>query len=293
MELSEEIHEVRMQAYQDSCSDREAAESLGISKQAFRKWRNQQNLPPKGVKPPRFTENELLSAYHEGINDSHAATILVCCQSTFSYWRRKNGWPLKKGNNSRGIPKGFALDPEKDALREFIYHQTENDAHAARVLEMKVNTFRNWRLSRKLPAKAPRNDYSVREADFWEAWNESQTSQEASRRIGCHYGTFLRWCQNQGVKPPGQSLEGGRNKALSAKYWNAYAICLSDSEMAEFIGITALAANRWRKRLHLPNAYHVRRKFQRLVLEARKGNEVALFHVKRRFPSSWEERLCS
>lgn len=81
----------RMEAYRRAESDADAAARAKVSVHAFRKWRQQRDLPAKG-KPGRKVDDKVRErVVRASATDAEAARALGVARRTVSHWRTMRG----------------------------------------------------------------------------------------------------------------------------------------------------------------------------------------------------------
>lgn len=126
MTLPSEEHTRRVAAYHATRSDQEAADALGMSRERFRQWRNDNDLPIKGGRPSRLSADEHASrreAYDLTDSDGEAAKLLGISRGRFNAWRESQHLPAKQR------PVG-ALSDEEVERRLAAYEASETDEEA-------------------------------------------------------------------------------------------------------------------------------------------------------------------
>lgn len=188
----------RLAAYRAEATDGDVARALGISRNAFRTWREIQSLPAKRDRPARIDRREetrRLEAYHAADSDEAAARALGVGVGGFNWWRQQQGLPGK------GMG-GLTVAETEDARRRRVYEETENDIEAARRLGITQSGFQRWRVKTGLPAKSPNKGQRIaptEQARRMRAYRKGFTDQETAHRLGLKLATYRGWRQAQGL----------------------------------------------------------------------------------------------
>lgn len=227
--------------------------------------------------------------YQDTDCDEEAAAGLGLSYRAFRAWRRRAGLPVKP--SSRASPSISAAERQR---RMDVWERTSSDGEAARTLGLLRCTFQSWRKNQGLKNKrtgcGPGEGLISPEEERrrLDAWAASPTLREAAKLVGISSQSFERWAKRRGIPSPVVRLTMHRvgYSEFELHMWHAFCSSLNDRECATRAGIGRNAVRRWRIRNGFPDHRHTTEYWARLRREAHRGNPVAAFYVRKRFPQT-------
>lgn len=242
----------RIEAYQSTGSDGEAARLLRLPHITFAYWRMRRGLPAKHPRPgnailSRAEQARRLAAYRKSETDGEAARALGMPRPAFRSWRDLQGLAAKNPRSSR-------IDQAEEARRVAAYHATNSDEEAAASLGIGIGGFKWWRQQRGLAGKGmggpqleDREDERRRAA-----YHKTANDIDAAQRLGLTQSGFQRWRAKTGL--PAKTPNKGQHVTPreQASRMRAYQSGGTDAEIADRLGLKLATFRGWRQAQGLP-----------------------------------------
>ena len=242
----------RIEAYQSTGSDGEAARLLGMPHNTFSTWRIRRTLPAKHPRPGRpvlgrHEQARRLAAYHNAPTDGEAAELLGMPQPTFRAWRALQRLPARNERAAR-------IDEREEARRKLAYHSTNSDEEAARRLGTGVGGFKWWRQQRGLPGKGMGGPTvaEIEEARRRCAYEETANDIEAAARLGLTQSGFQRWRAKAGLTAKTSNKGQHVTPREQARRMRGYRAGGTDEEIAARLRLKLATFRGWRQAQGLP-----------------------------------------
>lgn len=242
----------RIEAYQTTGSDGEAARTLQLAHNTFSLWRIRRGLPTKHPKPgnPVLSKPEQarrLAAYHAHASDGEAASALRMSRPAFRSWRNLHGLSAKQTR-----PPIIGAAEERRRIR--AYHECDSDQDAAARLCIGVPGFKTWRQGRGLPGKGAGGPIvqHAEDARRRATYKNTPNDKEAAQRLDMTPSGFQRWRSKAGL--PAKTKNGGMRLTPreQARRLRAYLHGGSDEQTARRLGLCLATYRLWRQAQSLP-----------------------------------------
>lgn len=242
----------RIEAYQESGSDGEAARALGLPHNTFSFWRMRRGLPAKHPRPgqavlSRAEQKRRRDAYRRHGTDAEAADELSMPRTAFRAWRNLNGLPAKCSRPDR-------IDEAEDRRRRATYQSSESDEEAAALLGIGIGGYKWWRQQRGLPGKGVGGPTvtSTEQERRLRAYHETANDIEAATILRLTQSGFQRWRAKAGL--PAKTANKGQHVTPreQARRFRAYRTGGTDAEIAKRLDLKLATYRGWRQAEGLP-----------------------------------------
>ena len=193
-------HAQRRRAYDETGSDLEAAERLGLSYGTFRSWRIRQGLVVKKTRAgPRLSPGEQSrrrSVWELTDSDAEAAALLGIHPTTFGDWRQTAGLHSRSTGSAPG--QGTRIVGLEERRRLDAWASSRSLREAAKKIGITGQSFESWAKRRGIPpqaraAAAGRIGLSPHETRLWEAYCTTLSDLEAANKAGIGRDSMRRW----------------------------------------------------------------------------------------------------
>lgn len=237
----------RIEAYQSTGSDGDAARSIDLAIPAFVAWRMRRALPAKHPAPgnpvlSKIEQQRRLAAYRSNATDGDAARELNMPRAAFRAWRDLQQLPAKTARPSE-------IDAAEDTRRVAAYNATGSDEEAASTLGVGLGGFKWWRQQRGLPGKGTGGPTVPQDEDDRRrrAYHETVNDIEAAIRLTLTQSGFQRWRAKAGL--PAKTNNGGLHVTPreQARRLRAYRTGDSDEATAERLRLKLSTYRGWRQ----------------------------------------------
>ena len=242
----------RIETYQCTGSDGEAARSLRMPHNTFSTWRIRRALPAKHPRPgdPVLSTAEharRLAAYNAHATDGEAANALGLPRPAFRTWRDLQELPAKN-------PRPARIGAKEEVRRQRAYRNSNSDEEAAALLGIGVGGFKWWRQQHGIPGKGAGGPIVTDHEDAARrrAYEETANDIEAANRLGLTQSGFQRWRAKAGLpaKTPNKGLHVTPRE--QARRMRAYQAGGTDAKIAKRLDLKLATFRGWRQAQGLP-----------------------------------------
>lgn len=142
----------RLEIYERSASDNDAARQSGLTRSGWRLWRQRHGLAAKAFQAPLCEsispeeKQRRLAAWKHTFSLAEAARSLGMNESNYRYWAKSEGLVSQNLFSSMKAD----VDSSKDARYTRAYVEAHNDGQAAEILGIPKYAFGRWRRRRGL-----------------------------------------------------------------------------------------------------------------------------------------------